>query len=360
MPYFAPSMGNTRGPEMRVPLWIHVSYESDAVLVDQARAGRVRDRGTGNQTRLCAHTPRPTLPATSRPNQSGPNPWSIPLTDKKKVLITGASGLIGGLVIEHLGDKYDLTGLARRPVESIPSLQADITDAEGIKPAFEGVHTVLHLAAATVGLTEDWESTFPITIQGTLNVYEAAREAGVRRVVFMSSGNTQLGFMFDHSGPYYKLATMREDDPDFPTDWPLITIEDGPYPNNPYGVGKVFGENLGRLYSELHGISTLSIKLGGVLKENRPHVRGIWPGFLDQMDCIDMVDRCINAPDDLMYDAFNAISNNKWRWREIQHGADVLGWVPKGSAEIAAQRDGISPGHEHGPSTPSGYKGYED
>jgi len=78
------------------------------------------------------------------------------------------------------------------------------------------------------------------------------------------------------------------------------------------------------------------------------------------MDCIDMVDRCINAPDDLMYDAFNAISNNKWRWREIQHGADVLGWVPKGSAEIAAQRDGISPGHEHGPSTPSGYKGYED
>jgi nucleoside-diphosphate-sugar epimerase len=282
------------------------------------------------------------------------------LADKKKVLITGASGLVGGLVIEHLGDKYDISGLARRPVAGIKSLQVDITDAEAIKPAFEGIHTVLHLAAATAGLTDHWESTFPITVQGTLNVYEAAREAGVKRVVFMSSGNTQLGFMFDQSQPYWKLANMREDDPDFPTQWDMITIEDGPYPNNPYAVAKSFGENLGRLYSETHGISTLAIKLGGVLEENRPHVRGIWPGFLDQMDAVDMIDRCISAPDDLKYDVFNAISNNKWRWREIQHGADVLGWVPKGSAEIAGTRDGIVPGHEAGPSTPEGYKGYHD
>lgn len=277
---------------------------------------------------------------------------------KKKVLVTGASGLIGGLVIEHLGDRYELTGLARRPVDAIPSLQADITDAEGIKPAFEGVHTVLHLAAATAGLTELWEPTMAITVQGTLNVYEAAREAGVKRVVFMSSGNTQLGYMFDQGQPYWKLANMREDDPDFPTEWRMITLEDGPYPNNPYAVGKLFGEHVGRLYADLHGISSLVIKLGGVLQENRPHVRGIWPGFLDQMDAIDMIDRCIGAPDELMYDVFNAISNNKWRWREIEHGADVLGWTPKGSAEAAAERDGITPGHEHGPSTPPGYKGY--
>lgn len=280
------------------------------------------------------------------------------LADKKKVLVTGASGLIGGLVIEHLGDRYELTGLARRPVEGITSLQADITDAEGIKPAFEGVHTVLHLAAATTGLTELWEPTMAITVEGTLNVYEAARQAGVKRVVFMSSGNTQLGYMFDRSGPYWKLANMREDDADFPTNWRMITLDDPPYPSNPYGVGKLYGEHMGRLYADLHGISSLVIRLGGVLKENRPHVRGIWPGFLDQMDAVDMIDRCISAPDDLKFDIFNAISNNSWRWREIAHGHDVLGWAPKGSAEIAARRDGIVPGHEQGPSTPADYKGY--
>ena len=59
-----------------------------------------------------------------------------------------------------------------------------------------------------------------------------------------------------------------------------------------------------------------------------------------------------------MYDLFNAISTNKWRWRGMEHGADVLVWVPKGSAEAAAERDGIMPGHENGLSTPPGYKGY--
>ena len=278
---------------------------------------------------------------------------------KKKVLITGVSGLIGGLVIKHLGGKYELTGLARRRVDAIPSLQVSVTDAEAIKPAFRGIHTVLHLAAATTGLTELWDPTMNINIQGTLNVYEAARLAGVKRVVFMSSGCTQLGYMMQDDLPYGKLATAREDSPDFPKSWRMITLEDPPRPDSPYAISKLFGENLGRLYSDKYGISTIVIRLGGVLRENRPHVRGIWPGFLDQMDAVDMIDRCISAPKDLLFDIFSAISNNKWRWREIEHSRDVLGWVPKGSAEAAAARDGIKPGHEHGPSTPADYRGYE-
>ena len=74
----------------------------------------------------------PTYPVFSSDRHRG----SISLPDKKKVLVTGASGLIGQLVIEHLGHKYDLSGLARRPVVDIPSVQADITDAEAIRPAF--------------------------------------------------------------------------------------------------------------------------------------------------------------------------------------------------------------------------------
>ena len=67
----------------------------------------------------------------------------------KKVLITGASGLIGGLVLDGLSDKYEFSGLSRRPVGGIPHTAASITDAEAIKPAFEGIDTVLHLAAGT-------------------------------------------------------------------------------------------------------------------------------------------------------------------------------------------------------------------
>ncbi|MEE8363352.1 MAG: NAD(P)-dependent oxidoreductase [Dehalococcoidia bacterium] len=277
------------------------------------------------------------------------------MPEKKKVLMTGASGLVGGLAIEHLGGKYELSGLSRRPSPGIPYMEASITDADAIKPAFDGVHTVLHLAAATTGLTDDWAPTMAITVQGTLNVYEAAREAGVKRVVFMSSGSTQLGYMFPEGSVYGQLATMDPEDPAFPKSWRIITLQDPARPDSPYGAAKLFGENLGRLYADKYGISTLVIRLGGVLKEDRPHVRGIWPGFLSQADAVDMIDRCLSAPDDLLYDTFNAISNNRWRWREIEHGKEVLGWVPEGSAEEAATRDGITPGNEHGPSTPDGY-----
>ena len=95
---------------------------------------------------------------------------------RRKVLVTGASGLIGGLALKQLGDRYEFSGLSRRPVAGIPHLSADITDAAAIQPAFSGIHTVLHLAAAN-GADQwlEWAPTMAITVQGTLNVYEAAQ-----------------------------------------------------------------------------------------------------------------------------------------------------------------------------------------
>jgi nucleoside-diphosphate-sugar epimerase len=256
---------------------------------------------------------------------------------KKRVLITGSSGLIGGLTIQHLGDKYEFSGLSRRPTPGVPHTQADITDAAAIRPAFEGIHTVLHLAAAT-GADEwlEWAPTMAMTVNGTLNVYEAARQAGVRRVLFMSSGCVQLGWEWDERYPFGTLANGPEDQ--IPAAWPMVDLSWPVRPDSPYAVGKLFGENLGRYYADKHGISSLVIRLGGVLKEDRPLIRRQFPGFLAQADCVQMIDRCLSAPDDLLYDVFNAISENKLRWRSTDHGKQVLGWQPTGSAEEAAKR----------------------
>jgi nucleoside-diphosphate-sugar epimerase len=235
-------------------------------------------------------------------------------------------------VIRGLGHKYEFSGLSRRKVEGIPHLAADITDAEAIKPAFQGIHTVLHLAAAT---GEDewlaWGPTMAITVQGTLNVYEAARLAGVRRVVFMSSGCVQLAYEWAPGSPYGLLANGPDDT--IPDEWPMVDLDWPVRPDSPYAVGKLFGENLGRLYADKHGISTLVIRLGAVLKEDRPLVRRHLPGYLSQADAVEMIDRCLSAPDNLLYDVFNAISNNRYRWRSIEHGQSVLGWRPTGRAE---------------------------
>lgn len=250
----------------------------------------------------------------------------------KRVLITGASGLIGGLSIRALGDKYHFSGLSRRKLDAIPHWQADITDAEAIKPAFEGVHTVLHLAAANGDdQWQAWAPTMAITVQGTLNVYEAAREAGVKRVVHMSSGCVQLAYEWDSRFPYGKLANGP--DHEIPDTWPMVDLDWPVRPDSPYAVGKLFGEHLGRFYADKYGISTLVIRLGAVLKEDRPLIRRHLPGYLSQADAVQMIDKCLSAPDDLLFDIFNAISENKYRWRSTEHTRQVLGWQPSGRAE---------------------------
>jgi nucleoside-diphosphate-sugar epimerase len=78
-------------------------------------------------------------------------------------------------------------------VAGIPHTQADITDFEKVRAASRGMDMVLHLAAETQDY-DDWDKVMRNTMGGTLNMYRAAQEAGVKRVVFMSTGSTMCGY----------------------------------------------------------------------------------------------------------------------------------------------------------------------
>lgn len=104
------------------------------------------------------------------------------------VLVTGMSGLIGSAVRRRMSDRYDLRALNRRAIEGVPTHRADIGDLAAIAPAFAGIDVVVHLAAA-VG-DPPFEPVLATNVIGTYNVFEAARRAGVRRVVYASSGAT--------------------------------------------------------------------------------------------------------------------------------------------------------------------------
>ena len=105
----------------------------------------------------------------------------------RRVLVTGAEGTIGTAVREHLADRYELTSLTLTPQE-FPSHVADIADLDAILPAFENVDAVVHLAASAA-LETPWDDVLHNNIVGTYNVFEAARQAGVSRVVFASSNH---------------------------------------------------------------------------------------------------------------------------------------------------------------------------
>jgi nucleoside-diphosphate-sugar epimerase len=247
-----------------------------------------------------------------------------------KVLITGASGLIGRLTVAGLGHKYAFSGLSRRPAEGIPCLQADVRDAAAIRPAFRGVDMVLHLAAYTG--PDDWEETMTTTVAGTLNVFRAAQEAGVGRVVFMSTGSTMCGYEWDADRPYGKLARGEYDQVTAP--WPLITFRDPPRPDSAYAVGKVFGEACGRWFADRYGMSVPVIRLGAVLDTDRPQLIRHFPGYLSQADAVQIIDRCLSAPASLKYGIFDAISENRYRWRDTTPAKEVLGWRPTGSSDV--------------------------
>ena len=78
----------------------------------------------------------------------------------------------------------------------------------------------------------------------------------------------------------------------------------------------------------------LCIRLGAVLDTNRPKLLRHFPGFLAHEDCVQMIDKCLSAPMSLKFDIFDAISENKYRWRDTSHAKEVLGWQPTGTADI--------------------------
>ena len=249
-------------------------------------------------------------------------------TTKPRVLITGASGLIGGLTWRNLGDKYGFTGVNRRPVPEIPCLQADISDFDAILPAFEGIEMVVHMANYTQD-ADSWDKHLQMGIIGTRNVYEAARLNGVRRVVLGSTGDTMTGYELDH--PYGELAAGAYDKA--PDSWTMKSYLDPTRPKSIYGACKVFCEALGHFYSDRYDMSVICIRLGGVLDTDSPKLRRQYPGYLTQADCVQMIDKCLSAPESIRFDIFDAISENRYRWRDTSHAKEVLGWRPTGRAE---------------------------
>ena len=246
----------------------------------------------------------------------------------KKVLITGMSGLIGGLLGKHLErvGGYELSALNRRSVEGVKCFQADISDLEAIRPAFVGQEVVVHLAAQVQD--EPLDGLVRANLIGMYNVYEAARQAGVRRVVFGSSGATSRGLELE--APYDAVSSGRQED--MPETWSMVTA-DVIRPNGTYAASKVWGEALGRYYSDYQGMSVLCVRIGSVTAENRPSGVEARSRFTSHRDICQVLHRCIDAPDDLKYDVFYAASKNKWGYRDLEHPRQVLGYEPEDSAE---------------------------
>lgn len=235
---------------------------------------------------------------------------------KKRVLITGAAGRIGSSLAESLKDQYSLRLHYHRTIPEKPPVDdiliADVADYDAIAKGMEGIDAVVHMAADP-STRATWESVREKNIAGTYNVYESARRAGVKKVVFASTNHT-MG-MYDRDGQ-----------------WPIYTNQP-PRPDSLYGVSKVFGETLGRYYVDQHGLSVICLRIGWFLTQPKDEI-GLWM-WLSPRDCANVVSRAIETP--LNYGVFYAISRNSRRHWDITETIEKLGYRPQDDAEIYAK-----------------------
>ena len=236
---------------------------------------------------------------------------------KKKVLITGAAGRIGGCLRDNLADRYDLrlmyhhTVPPARPGEDV--VVCGLGDLAKLEEAVDGADAVVHMAGDPY-TDARWESILESNIIGVYHLYEATKRQGVKRIVFAST-NHVTGF-YEQEGVY-------------------TTPDMLPRPDSFYGVSKSFGEDLGRYYVDQHGLEVICLRIGSfqpatsVPERARARILSTW---LSHRDCVQLVWRSIEATD-VAFGIFYGISANKRAYWDIQNARDRLGYAPQDDAE---------------------------
>ena len=245
---------------------------------------------------------------------------------KRKVLITGAAGRIGSFLTEQWKERYDLYLTdVRAPKEThgFPFTEANIADYDALAKLCQDMDTVVHMGADP-SMQASWESLLPSNVIGTYNAFEAARQAGCRRLIYASSVNAVFGY-----------PAEKQVDTEMPV-----------YPINLYGATKCWGEALGRYYSHTHGLSAICLRFGAVSQRpGHPDFDDRYNLDHDYLDIIitmedltQLVTKSIEAPDELDFAVYHGVSNNRWKRLDITNARADIGYAPEDDAIAFARQ----------------------
>jgi hypothetical protein len=245
------------------------------------------------------------------------------------IVITGAAGLVGSMLRPRLARPgrtlrlLDVAALTAGPGEE--AVQASVTDLAAMTQACRGADAVIHLAG--ISGEGSWPEIAEVNINGGYVAFEAARRAGVPRVVFASS-NHAVGF------------TPREDFP--------VPDYAFPAPDTYYGVSKVAVEGLAAMYHHRYGMDAICVRILTCFP--RPNDVRALSTWLSPDDAGRLFEACLTAEHPGFRVIFGVSANTRGGWVSLAE-ARALGYQPRDdaeayAAEIIAEHGEPDPDHD--------------
>lgn len=246
-----------------------------------------------------------------------------------RVLVTGAGGNLGRAVVPALVDAgHEPVLLDFRPLSTEhDAVEGDVRDRAAVERAMHGVDAVVHAAALHGIHLQDWsaEDFWSINVTGTFLVYEAARAAGVRKVV-LGSSMVVYGDLGDGADP-----------------WEAVTEQSPLRPSNLYGLTKVLCEDIASYHGRAGAISTVALRLGMFVPETflRYGFRLLFGG-VDDRDVAHSVLRALAHDPEDGFAAFNIMADSGLSLDDLPRlSADALGVLDErypGTTDVVRRR----------------------
>ena len=234
-----------------------------------------------------------------------------------RVIITGAAGKIGQILISCLSNQYNVVGIDRKEGKNVVALDI-LTSQEKISQLIQEGDIIIHLAW---DVREAGTALSPILEDNKRmaeTMFDLALSQKARRFILASS----VHVMFGHFG--YRHPGIVEHHEDLHRSNKIKTKENF-YPLGAYGASKVYLEELGHAYAS-RGLQVIAVRFGHVTSDNN---YGEYPFWLSHPDCCQFIEKCITAKNLPNFSTYFATSDNACNPFDISSSGLELGYQPK-------------------------------